>query len=132
MVPSYPEGLTEVFEDEMLTIEDLAAYLKLKPQTIYRWAQTGKIPGAKFGKEWRFRRSAIERWIDERMSSSDGEAVETGDGLPAARGARGAKAHRDGAGNSTGAPADGQAPGEKTTARKSARTRKAGMAPEAN
>jgi excisionase family DNA binding protein len=53
-----------VLEDEMLTIDDLAAYLKLKPQTIYKWAQTGKIPGAKFGKEWRFRRSSIERWID--------------------------------------------------------------------
>jgi excisionase family DNA binding protein len=57
-----------VFDDEMLTIEDLAAYLKLKPQTIYKWAQTGKIPGAKFGKEWRFRRSTIEKWIDSKIS----------------------------------------------------------------
>ena len=58
-----------MFDDEMLTIENVAAYLKLKPQTIYKWAQTGKIPGAKFGKEWRFRRSAIERWIDRQISS---------------------------------------------------------------
>ena len=56
-----------MIEDEMLTIEDLAAYLKLKPQTIYKWAQTGKIPGAKFGKEWRFRRSTIEQWIDDNF-----------------------------------------------------------------
>ena len=56
-----------MLEDEMLTIEDLAAYLKLKPQTIYKWAQTGKIPGAKFGKEWRFRRSTIEQWIDDNF-----------------------------------------------------------------
>jgi excisionase family DNA binding protein len=56
-----------VFDDEMLTIEELAAYLKLKPQTIYKWAQSGKLPGAKFGKEWRFRRSAIERWIDSQI-----------------------------------------------------------------
>ena len=54
----------------MLTIEELADYLKLKPQTIYKWAQTGKIPGAKFGKEWRFRRSLIEQWIDSHISSS--------------------------------------------------------------
>jgi excisionase family DNA binding protein len=59
-----------VLEDEMLTIDDLAAYLKLKPQTIYRWAQAGKIPGAKFGKEWRFRRSAIERWIESSLPSA--------------------------------------------------------------
>lgn len=63
-----------MFEDEMLTIEDVAAYLKLKPQTIYKWAQTGKIPGAKFGKEWRFRRSAIEQWIDHQISSQAGSS----------------------------------------------------------
>jgi excisionase family DNA binding protein len=60
-----------VFDDEMLTIDDLAAYLKLKPQTIYKWAQSGKIPGAKFGKEWRFRRSAIEQWIDSYIPGAD-------------------------------------------------------------
>ncbi len=71
-----------MFDDEMLTIEDVAAYLKLKPQTIYKWAQTGKIPGAKFGKEWRFRRSAIEQWIDRQISSQTGAAkpVDTGAG----------------------------------------------------
>jgi len=59
-----------VFNDEMLTIEQVAEYLKLKPQTIYKWAQSGKIPGAKFGKEWRFRRSLLEEWIDKQLSSS--------------------------------------------------------------
>ncbi|MCZ6795173.1 MAG: helix-turn-helix domain-containing protein [Planctomycetota bacterium] len=54
----------------MLTIEEVAGYLKLKPQTIYKWVQAGKIPGAKFGKEWRFRRSLIEEWIDQHLSSS--------------------------------------------------------------
>ena len=61
-----------MFDDEMLTIEDLAAYLKLRPQTIYKWAQTGKVPGAKFGKEWRFRRSTIEKWIDSHIPPYDG------------------------------------------------------------
>jgi len=41
-------------EQEILTIEDLAAYLRLKPQTIYKWAQGNRIPAAKLGKEWRF------------------------------------------------------------------------------
>lgn len=50
-------------DDEVLTIDDLAKYLKLKRQTIYRWAQKGNLPGAKIGKEWRFRRSVIEEWI---------------------------------------------------------------------
>ena len=37
-------------EKEILTIEDLAAYLRLKPQTIYKWAQGNRIPAAKLGK----------------------------------------------------------------------------------
>ena len=87
------EGLRAVLEDEMLTIDDLAKYLKLKPQTIYKWAQAGKIPGAKFGKEWRFRRSAIEQWIDSNMQASCGkkqarvEAVASGVGSESARAA---------------------------------------------
>ena len=57
----------EFTEKEILTIEDLAAYLRLKPQTIYKWAQGNRIPAAKLGKEWRFRRSIIDRWLDEQM-----------------------------------------------------------------
>ncbi len=55
-----------------MTLEEVAKYLKLKPQTIYTWAQSGRIPAAKLGKEWRFRKSVIDRWfnqhIDERFS----------------------------------------------------------------
>ena len=46
-----------------MTLEEVAAYLKLKPQTIYTWAQEKKIPAAKIGKEWRFRRSIIDEWF---------------------------------------------------------------------
>ena len=49
--------------DEIMTIEEVAKYLKLKPQTIYNWAQTGKIPAAKIGKEWRFRKDIIDLWF---------------------------------------------------------------------
>ena len=57
--------------DEIMTIEEVATYLKLKPQTIYTWAQNGKIPAAKIGKEWRFRKDIIDTWflnhIDEKF-----------------------------------------------------------------
>ncbi len=49
--------------DEIMTIEEVAKYLKLKPQTIYTWAQNGKIPAAKIGKEWRFRRDIVNAWF---------------------------------------------------------------------
>jgi len=57
---------------DIMTLEEVAAYLKLKPQTIYTWAQEKKIPAAKIGKEWRFRKSIIDEWylrhIDEKFS----------------------------------------------------------------
>ena len=53
--------------DEIMTLEEVAKYLKVKPQTIYIWAQSGKIPAAKLGKEWRFRRSVIDAWFDEHI-----------------------------------------------------------------
>jgi len=52
---------------EILTLEEVALYLRLKPQTIYKWAQEKRIPAVKLGKEWRFRRSILDRWLDEQM-----------------------------------------------------------------
>ena len=60
-------------ENEILTLEEVATYLRLKPQTIYKWAQEKRIPAAKLGKEWRFRRSVIDRWLDDKMFD-DGSA----------------------------------------------------------
>ncbi len=51
-------------DDEIMTLEEVARYLKLKPQTVYKWAQEDQIPGAKLGKEWRFRKSILDEWID--------------------------------------------------------------------
>ena len=53
-----------------MTVEEVARYLRLKPQTIYKWAQNGKIPAAKLGKEWRFKKTLIDAWIDAAMSES--------------------------------------------------------------
>ena len=54
-------------ETDILTLEEVAAYLKVKPQTIYTWAQEKKIPAAKIGKEWRFKKSLIDRWFDSHI-----------------------------------------------------------------
>ena len=53
--------------DEIMTLEEVAAYLKVKPQTIYTWAQEKKIPAAKLGKEWRFKRSVIDVWFNQHF-----------------------------------------------------------------
>ena len=52
---------------DIMTLEEVAKYLKLKPQTIYTWAQNKKIPAAKLGKEWRFKKSLIDEWFDKHI-----------------------------------------------------------------
>ena len=56
-------------ENDILTLEEVAAYLRLTPQTIYKWAQERRIPAVKLGKEWRFRKSILDRWLDQQMLS---------------------------------------------------------------
>jgi len=51
-----------------MTLEEVAKYLKVKPQTIYTWAQNDKIPAAKLGKEWRFKRSVIDKWFNDHFN----------------------------------------------------------------
>ena len=50
-------------EGEILTLEEVAAYLKASKRTVYRLAQEGKIPAFKLGGSWRFRRAELDRWI---------------------------------------------------------------------
>jgi len=71
-------------DGEIMTLEEVAAYLKLKPQTIYTWAQEKKIPAAKLGKEWRFKRSVIDRWINQHFDPKFRSLVQEAD-PPASR-----------------------------------------------
>lgn len=51
--------------DPVMTIHDLAKYLKLSTSTLYKLCGEGKVPGQKVGRHWRFRRDTIDRWLDE-------------------------------------------------------------------
>ena len=53
--------------DEIMTVKELAEYLKLNFQTVYRKAQNGEIPGSKIGRGWRFQKSVIDRWLSEEI-----------------------------------------------------------------
>lgn len=60
----------DVVEDDILTIEEVAKYLRVSERTVYDWAQKGEIPAGKIGTVWRFKKSEIEKWVNERLSSS--------------------------------------------------------------
>ncbi len=57
--------------DQVLTIEELAAYLKVSKSTLYKLVQEGSVPGQKVGKHWRFRRETIDEWLDDRQTKPE-------------------------------------------------------------
>jgi excisionase family DNA binding protein len=50
--------------DEILTLEELAEYLKVSPWTIYRFVRERNLPSYKIGGQWRFRKEQVDAWID--------------------------------------------------------------------
>jgi excisionase family DNA binding protein len=52
--------------DTIFTITELAEYLKISRSTLYKLAQEGKLPGNKVGKHWRFRKQAVDRWLEDK------------------------------------------------------------------
>ena len=55
-------------DTDIMTIREVAGYLKLTEKTAYRLAADGKIPGFKVGGAWRFRRSEIDKWIEQQST----------------------------------------------------------------
>ena len=53
--------------DEIMTVEEVAAYLKVSKNTVRRWCVKGKLPAFKIEREWRIYREDLERVI--RQSS---------------------------------------------------------------
>jgi PTS system nitrogen regulatory IIA component len=54
--------------NDILTIEDVAQYLRVSEHTVYDWAQKGAIPAGKIGTVWRFKREELEKWVNVRLS----------------------------------------------------------------
>ena len=53
-------------QDEVLTLKEVAALLKIAERTAYMMVQRGDLPGFKVGGQWRFRRKDIDAWMEEQ------------------------------------------------------------------
>jgi excisionase family DNA binding protein len=60
---------------ELMTVPEVAVYLRTKERTVYDWLQRGVIPAFKVGNTWRFRRSEIDRWLESERSGPSQYAV---------------------------------------------------------
>ena len=55
--------------DELLTVPEVAAMLRLNEQTVRKWLRTGVLPGINLGSRqagWRVRRADVERFLEDR------------------------------------------------------------------
>ena len=59
--------------DDVLTLEELAAYLKVSETTAYSLVRSGDIPGRKVGREWRFLRERVVNWLMQAGTEDDME-----------------------------------------------------------
>ncbi|MCL2244768.1 MAG: PTS sugar transporter subunit IIA [Treponema sp.] len=55
-------------DDDILTLEEVAKYLRVSERTIYDCAQKGEIPAGKIRASWRFKKSEIDKWVNEKLS----------------------------------------------------------------
>ena len=59
--------------DEILTVQEVAALLKVADKTVYTMAQRGELPAFKVRGQWRFRRSDLDAWIAQQTNSNSGK-----------------------------------------------------------
>ncbi len=55
--------------ESYLTTEEIHAWLRIDKRTLYRMAVTGRIPAARVGRQWRFRKLDIDNWLQVQKSS---------------------------------------------------------------
>lgn len=58
---------------DVLTLNEVAEYLRIPRSTAYKLAQEGKIPGQKVGRHRRFRKETVQSWLDRRQTSDPAE-----------------------------------------------------------
>lgn len=64
--------------DEVLTVDEVAQYLRVHPMTVQRWCRTGELPAAKIGRAYRIKRVELDLWWSKRTNTAlkdDAEAL---------------------------------------------------------
>jgi excisionase family DNA binding protein len=56
--------------EAFLTTDEVLGYLKTTPRTIYRLIRTGELPAIRIGRQWRFRRSDLDGWLDRQRAGA--------------------------------------------------------------
>lgn len=58
-------------EDRWLSVDEIAAHLGVKRDTVYKWINRKQLPAHKAGRLWKFRRQEVDRWVTSGAGSSE-------------------------------------------------------------
>lgn len=58
-----------------MTLEEVARYLRLSKDTVYRMASGGKLPASKVGSQWRFRKEDVDLWLEKNKNVKQDETL---------------------------------------------------------
>jgi excisionase family DNA binding protein len=61
----------------LMTIDEVADYLRVKKRTVYDWVKKEKIPAVKVVGLWRFRKDRIDQWMDDEPEAQRIPEVQT-------------------------------------------------------
>ena len=81
-----PMRLESVMEDRWLSVDEIAAYLGIKRDTVYKWISEKQMPAHRMGRLWKFRKDDVDDWVKTGGAADSRE----NSGKPACLDARGA------------------------------------------
>jgi len=58
-----PVRLESVMEDRWLSVDEIAAYLGIKRDTVYKWISEKQMPAHRMGRLWKFRKDEVDEWV---------------------------------------------------------------------
>lgn len=58
-------------EKEVMTMEEASEFLRISRETLRKMIREGKIPARKAGREWRFSRQAILKWLESGQAQDE-------------------------------------------------------------
>jgi len=61
--------MNDVNQDNYISLEEAAEYLDIKPVTLRNWIKKTDIPTRKIGKQWKFKRTELDKWVNSGKSA---------------------------------------------------------------
>ena len=55
-------------QEQIMTLREVAKYLGLHAMTVYKLTREGRMPAAKIGGQWRFKKDILDAWLLDRMN----------------------------------------------------------------